>query len=152
MGGPGGYGPPGGMPGGGGLGPRPTLRNPTMLLILTYGILFGGYAIGMILAIAVSPFLALIGNLIALVGAVFFIYFSIVMLLELKKVTNDESFMWWLLFIPCANYYLLWWLTPMQVTKAKQMAGLAAPARNIVLYIFLFPFALASDLNELAGR
>ena len=123
-----------------------------MILILTYGVLIGGYLIGMILAIAVSPFLALVGNLIALVGVVLFLYFVIMMLFDLKKVTNDESFMWWLVFIPCANYYLLWWLVPQQVAKAKQMAGLPDPsARNIVLYIFLTPFALAADLNDLAA-
>jgi hypothetical protein len=83
---------------------------------------------------------------------VLFLYFVVTMLFDLKKVTNDESFMWWLLFIPCANYYLLWLLTPQQVAKAKQMAGLPNPvARNIVLYIFLTPFALAADLNELAA-
>ena len=41
---------------------------------------------------------------------------------------------------------------PEQVQKAKEKAGIAQtkPARGIVLYIFLFPYALASDLNDIA--
>jgi hypothetical protein len=138
----------------GGLGQRPTRRNPVMLLVLTYGLIIGGYVLSSLLAMVLNYsllWLAMLVQLVALVGAVLFLVYSILMLLELKRVTQDESFMWWLVFIPCANYYLLWWLTPLQVTKAKQMAGLNTPARNIVLYIFLFPFALAADLNELAG-
>ena len=138
----------------GGLGQRPSRRNSVMLLVLTYGLIFGGYIISMLLGMVLNyslMWLAMLGQLVALVGAVLFLVYSILMLLELKRVTNDESFMWWLVFIPCANYYLLWWLTPLQVTKAKQMAGINIPARHIVLYIFLFPFALAADLNDLAG-
>jgi hypothetical protein len=45
--------------------------------------------------------------------------------------------------------YWMWMLVPQEVTKAKQMLGLQQPARGIVLYIFLWPFALASDINEM---
>jgi len=131
------------------------MRNPVMILILTYGLILGGYIISMLLGMVLNyslMWLAMLGQLITLVGVVLFLYFVIMMLLDLKRVTNDESFMWWLVFIPCANYYLLWWLAPQQVSKAKQMAGLPdTSARNIVLYIFLTPFALAADLNDLAA-
>jgi hypothetical protein len=55
------------------------------------------------------------------------------------------------MFIPLYQYYWAWIMVPQEVTKAKQMMGVQAPTRNIVLYIFLFPFALASDLNDMAG-
>jgi hypothetical protein len=44
----------------------------------------------------------------------------------------------------------MWILIPGQVQKAKQMAGVQQPARGIVFYIFLFLYAFASDLNDLA--
>jgi len=127
------------------------MRNPTMILLLTYGVIFGASIVGTVLAFII-PFMGLIFNLVSFVGAVLLIYFLVMMLLDLQKVTNDPSFMWWLVFIPCANLYLLWMLAPAQVAKAKQMAGLPNPvARGIVLYIFLAPYALAADLNDLAA-
>jgi hypothetical protein len=32
------------------------------------------------------------------------------------------------------------------------MAGLQQPARGLVFYLFLLPFALASDINEIAKQ
>ena len=37
-----------------------------------------------------------------------------------------------------------------KITKAKQMAGSPKPARGIILYWFIGPYALAADLNEVA--
>jgi hypothetical protein len=31
------------------------------------------------------------------------------------------------------------------------MAGVQNPTKSVVLYLFLSPFALASDLNDIAG-
>jgi len=71
------------------------------------------------------------------------------MLSELKTYTRDDSFKPWWLFVPFLNYYFLWVVVPAQVRKAKQMAGCSNPEpQNIVLYIFLGPFALATDLNH----
>jgi hypothetical protein len=41
-------------------------------------------------------------------------------------------------------------LVPAEVKKAKQMMGIQAPTRSIVLYVFLWHFAFASDLNDMA--
>jgi hypothetical protein len=71
------------------------------------------------------------------------------MLNELQQYTRDDEFKPWYMFIPLLNYYFLWVKVPEQVTKAKQMAGSRNPqASGIVLYIFLAPYALAKDLNE----
>jgi hypothetical protein len=34
--------------------------------------------------------------------------------------------------------------------KAKQMAGVQQPARGIVVYVFLWLYAAAADLNDIA--
>ena len=52
--------------------------------------------------------------------------------------------------VPIYSLYWVLILLPQEVTKAKQMRGIQAPTRNIVLYLFLLNFALASDLNDLA--
>jgi hypothetical protein len=156
---PGGFGaPPGGMmqPGAapmaaGAIGPRPKRRNPWLVFLTPILCVVVGQIIGAVLGALIDPMLAMVGSLIALVGSVLAAVWLIIMLLEVKKVSQDDGFMWWLLFIPCANYYLMWWLLPQQVAKAKQMAGLQTPARHIVLYIFFPLYALPADLNDLAG-
>jgi hypothetical protein len=45
--------------------------------------------------------------------------------------------------------YWMWVLVPREVAKAKQILGVQQPPRSIVLYIFLWLFALASDINDL---
>jgi hypothetical protein len=72
------------------------------------------------------------------------------MVKELKNFTNDSDFFEFGWIIPC--YGLFWALSvlPNQVSKGKQMAGSQRPANSIVLYIFLAPYALASDLNQIA--
>jgi hypothetical protein len=67
-----------------------------------------------------------------------------------KSVTRNASFAWWPMFIPFYNYYWAWIMVPAEVTKAKQMMGVQAPTRSIVVYLFLWHFALASDLNDMA--
>ena len=115
---PGGFG-GGGMMGGGGGGARGETRNPTTTLILS------------------------------LVCCFYFLYAMWTMLNELQAYTRDDEFKPWYMFIPLLNYYFLWIKVPEQVAKAKQMAGSRnAQARGIIWYIFLAPYALAQDLNE----
>ena len=99
----------------------------------------------------IDPSLALVGSLGSLAGTVMFFVFAIGMLLELKAYTQDSSFNWWFLFIPCLNIYLMLVLVPQQVTKAKQMARCANPTRGIVVFLFLFLYALAADLNDIGS-
>ncbi|MEJ7734762.1 MAG: hypothetical protein WKG00_36920 [Polyangiaceae bacterium] len=116
---PGGFGGGGGGAGGGGAGARGETRNPTTTLILS------------------------------LVCCFYFLYAMWTMLNELQAYTRDDEFKPWYMFIPLLNYYFLWIKVPEQVAKAKQMAGSRnAQARGIVWYIFLAPFALSQDLNE----
>ncbi|MBW2527517.1 MAG: hypothetical protein JRI23_25270, partial [Deltaproteobacteria bacterium] len=141
---------PGGPPAApGGLGPRPKRRNPILTLVIPFALIIGGQVLGGILG-AIEPMLAMVGSLVALVGSIYAFVLIIMMLLEVKKVTQDDSFMWWLVFIPCANYYLLWILLPKQIDKAKQMAGLQTTSKGIIMYIILLLWALPADLNELA--
>jgi hypothetical protein len=118
MGAPGQYGAPGGGAMMGGGGKGQT-RNPVTVLILSY-------------------------------VCCFYLLFQMwTMLNELQAYTRDEEFKPWYMFIPLLNYYFLWIKVPEQVTRAKQMAGSRNPqAQGIVLYIFLGPYALAKDLNE----
>jgi len=141
---------PMGAPMGGGGGPRPQRRNPIMVLGLTLGLNIGGNILGGVLG-AIDPSLVAIGSLVSLVGSVLFLVFMVKMLLELKAFTNDQSFNWWFIFIPCLNIYFIVALLPAQVTKAKQMAGTGGSAKSAVAYFFLSPSALASDLNDIAG-
>jgi hypothetical protein len=86
---------------------------------------------------------------ISMVCCLYAIYQMWTMLNELQAYTNDQEFKPWYMFIPFLGYYFLWIKVPEQVTKAKQMAGSRNPqAGGIVLYIFISPYALAKDLNE----
>jgi hypothetical protein len=87
--------------------------------------------------------------ILCMVCCLYAIYQMWTMLNELQAYTRDEEFKPWYMFIPLLNYYFLWIKVPEQVTKAKQMAGSRNPqSQGIVLYIFLSPYALAKDLNE----
>ncbi|MBK8256009.1 MAG: zinc ribbon domain-containing protein [Polyangiaceae bacterium] len=114
--------PMGGGYGGGGMGgagPVGQVRNPVMTLVI-------------------SLFCCLYG-----------IYQQWTMLNELQAYTRDDSFKPWYMFIPLLNLYFLLFKVPEQVTKAKQMAGSRNPqASSIVVYFFIFYYALAKDLNE----
>ncbi len=136
----------------GGEGDKPKVRNAMMVLILTTGLLVVGNILSNGLAV-VGGTVAMIGGglggLLSLAGLVMFLYFSIVMMFELKKFLQ-EDFMWWLIFIPCINLYLACLVLPPLVTKAKQKAGAAGEARSILWYFLVLPWALASDLNDIA--
>ena len=136
-----------GMAGGIPAGAKPKTRNPLMTFLIPLGLNILGNILAPVLA-GIDPSLALVGSLVSLAGTVMFFVFAIGMLLELKAYTQDSSFNWWFLFIPCLNIYLMLVLVPQQVTKAKQMARCANPTRGIVVYFFLFLYALAADLND----
>jgi hypothetical protein len=108
----------GGGPMMGGGGPKGQVRNPVMTLVISFVCCF------------------------------YLLWQMWSMLNELQAYTQDQEFKPWYMFIPLLNYYFLWIKVPEQVAKAKQMAGSRTPANGIVLYIFLGPYALAKDLNE----
>jgi hypothetical protein len=130
-------------------GGAPKVRNPLMTFLIPVGTMFGGGFLGGLLA-AIDPSLGLIGNLIYFVGLVLFYVFAWGMTSELKNVTQNPDFHPWFLLIPCLNIYFMLIKVPEEVTKAKQMVRSSTPTRSIVFYFFLFHYALASDLNDIA--
>ncbi len=121
-----------------------------MTLLVPAGIMFGGILVGTIISIVG---LVLVGSLLSLVGvlagAVLFLLSAIKMIGELNTVTRNASFPWWPILVPFYGMYWMWMLVPAEVGRAKQMMGVQTPPRGIVLYVFLFPYALASDINDL---
>jgi hypothetical protein len=127
--GPGGYGgPPApyGAPGGamvaapaGGRGPIGTTRNPVMVLVI---------------------------------GMLCFVYAFIQiwqMVNELKAFRGKDDINPIFFFIPILNIIQIWNLPP-KILEAKQMAGVPNPeVVHPVLYLFLSPYFLAVDLNEI---
>jgi hypothetical protein len=132
-----------------GVAAGPKRRNALMTFLLPLAIMFGGIILSVILAF-ISPSLSLIGSLVTLGGAGYSLFLIIQMANELKTVTRNQAFAWWPIFVPIYSMYWLWFLVPQEVSKAKQMVGVPTPTRSILLYIFLWHFALASDLNDLA--
>jgi hypothetical protein len=136
-----------------GVVPRgPTRRNALMTLLLPFGVVVGGCIVFTTLAILINSLagvFSLLMGLCFLGGGGWFVYLTIQMVGELKFVTNNPSLAWWPIIVPLYNYYWAWFIIPAEVAKAKQMLGVQAPPRPIVLYIFLWPFALASDINDM---
>jgi hypothetical protein len=137
---------------------KPRVRNALMtflvpLLLFVGGMVLVGGGIGVAMATE-SPVIATIAGLLAFAVFVFATIVALVsifrMLGELNSVTRSNAVPWWLLLIPIYNYYVAWVLVPNEVTKAKQMTQVQAPTRGIVVYIFLWMYALASDLNDIA--
>jgi hypothetical protein len=138
------------LPSSGATATGPKKRNALMTWLLPVLVMVGGIIAGAILAIAISPTLAIVSTLGVLVGGLWYLILTIQMATELKAVTGNPSFAWWPVLIPLYQYYWLLVLLPQEVARAKQMRGVQAPVRSLVLYFFLGNFALASDLNDLA--
>ena len=138
----------GGAPGTG----KPTVRNPIMTMLIPGGIIVAGNIIATIL-VMVSGIgeLGFVGNLFFLVGAVLGLMSVIKMTNELKAVTGNASFAWWPAVVPGYNIYWSVMLVPGEMAKAKQMRGIQNPPRGLVVYLFLFLYAFAADLNDIAN-
>ena len=121
-----------------------TLLIPYALMSVVPGI-FGGIAGATEIAA-----IGLLGSISSLVGAVLYIISVVKMVGEMKAVTRNDSFAWWPMFIPIYSIYWMWILVPQEMAKAKQMAGLQNPPRGIIAYIFVFLYAFAADLNDIA--
>ena len=144
--------PPGAMMGtlqSAGNAPGPTRRNALMTWLLPGLVMFGGVILSVILAFIV-PALGSLAGLFVLAGGILYLLAGIKMANELKAATRNDKFAWWPMLVPGYNVYWMWLLVPAEVTKAKQMLGVQQPTRSMVLYIFLWHFALASDLNDMA--
>ncbi len=133
-------------------GTRPTVRNALMTFLMPLIIMIGGSIVFGILAAVIHPAIGSAIGLCYLAGSILMLISIIKMANEVKSVTNNASFAWWPVLIPVYGIYWMLIMVPAEVTKAKQMVGLPQPARGIVLYFFLFTFALASDINDIAKR
>jgi hypothetical protein len=130
-------------------GVGPTRRNPLMTWLLPMAVAVGGLLLSIALAFAVSPALMSLFGLFALGAGIWYLVTAIAMANEVKSVTRNPAFAWWPIFIPLYNYFWLWALVPQEVSKAKQMLGVQTPTRSIILYIFLWHYALAADINDM---
>ena len=131
-----------------GVGTQPTRRNALMTFLVPALVMFGGIVLSVILAFIYAPLGSLAG-LFVLAGGVMYLLSAIKMINELKSVTKNAAFPWWPIFVPIYSIYWMWFMVPAEVAKAKQMVGVQTPPRSIVLYIFLWHFALASDINDM---
>jgi zinc ribbon protein len=127
----------------------PTRRNALMTLLLPGALMFGGIILSVVLAWLVSPTLLSLVSLFMLAGGVWYLLLAIQMISELKSVTRSEELAWWPMIVPIYQLYFMWFVVPQEVAKAKQMVGARQPPQHMLFYIFLWPFALASDLNDL---
>ncbi|MGD0524077.1 MAG: hypothetical protein ABSE49_02970 [Polyangiaceae bacterium] len=134
---------------------KPRVRNPIMTLLLPLIIIFGSAIIGSVLiGIGEGGILTTIGSAISglgeLAGFIVFAISAIRMQGEINSITKTGNLAWWKNFIPFFNYYVWWIVTPGEVQKAKQMVGVQQPARGIVVYFFIWLYAAAADLNDIA--
>lgn len=128
---------------------RPTKRNPIMPLLMAWGGAVVANIIGSVIAGIVG--VAVLANVFSLVGMLWVGFIMFRLSSELKNFTNSPDFAPWMAFVPCLNIYFFVVKVPAEMTKAKQMAGVQNPTKGVVLYLFVAPWALASDLNDIAG-
>jgi hypothetical protein len=122
-----------------------------MTWLLPVIVIVGGGTVAFILSFFVSM-LGMLAPLAALAGLVWLVVLAIQMVGELGTVTRNDAFAWWPILVPIYGMYWMWILVPQEVAKAKQLLGLGKPPQHILLYIFLWHFALATDLNEMAAQ
>jgi hypothetical protein len=142
------------MMGAPGAGPRPKKRNPMMIGLapfMGFGVMIVLVILGMIIGGFVSLIFMLLG--LAVVGAagVFVFIQMISMINELQAITQNPNIAWWKLLIPVLGLIFMLSDVPNEMIKAKQMMGAQAPARGVIVYLFLPAYALAADLNDIAG-
>jgi glucan phosphoethanolaminetransferase (alkaline phosphatase superfamily) len=137
---------------------KPRTRNAVMTLLLPMIIVFATIIVAVVLGIvaALAQSIAL-GLLVSAVYALGMLaagvigFISVVRMLgELDGVTHSGAAPWWSMLIPIYSIYIALVVVPAEVTRAKQMLRVQEPTRNIVLYLFLFLYALAADLNDMA--
>jgi len=131
-------------------GARPSQRNAVKTIAIAYGVYWVIAIVGGVLAgITGVPVLA---NLLSLAAFILYGFMVKPMLLETQTASGNQDFKWWFQLIPLLNIYFDVLKIPELITQAKTQAGMIQqkPTRGIVFYLFLFPYALALDLNDLA--
>jgi hypothetical protein len=129
----------------------PTRRNPLVTLLMPFAVILGGMFLSALVGLALSPGLGwLFGLLFVLAGSAWYVLLGVQMVGELRSVTRSEELVWWPLVVPFYQLYFLAFVVPAQVVRAKEILGVRSPAQHVLLYVFFWPFALASDLNDMA--
>jgi len=137
---------------------KPRVRNAIMTMLMPLLLWVVAVIVSVITSILASSLesgvIASIGSgvsgLLMLAASAVAIISMVRMLGEINGVTKSGTLAWWQVFIPLYNYYVLWIVTPGEVQKAKQIVGVQQPARGIVVYVFFWLYAAASDLNDIA--
>jgi hypothetical protein len=137
---------------------KPTVRNALMTLLVPSIVIFAAILVNVVswfvAAATESAIIGLIGSAVSglgvLAGCILGFLSAVRMLGELKAVTRSEVLAWWAMLVPIYSMYVMWIVVPAEVAKAKQMLNVQQPTRHIVLYIFLWLYALAEDLNDIA--
>lgn len=127
---------------------RPTKRNPMMILGITYGALFAASLVGQVLASATG--VGLLATACSAGAYGLFIVIMMSMVGELKRF-NGSDIAPWMVAIPLLNLWFLYVKVPEEMARARQKAGVQGPPKPAWMYVVLSPFALASDLNDLAA-
>ncbi len=128
----------------------PTRRNEVTTWLVPGSLVFGGIILGVALDIVLQSFVPLLGGLaLAVAGVVWWTVSAIQMTNELRAVTRDEELAWWPLLVPAYRQYWMWFVVPAQVLKAKRALGVRQPDRPTVLYVLMWHFAVAADINEM---
>lgn len=72
---------------------------------------------------------------------------------DLEKAAPESAnkFAWWMLLIPIYGIILFFTKLMPWVADAKRKYG-CNPPQNIVMYLFLSPYAFAVDLNEIGAK
>lgn len=129
-------------------GGRPTVRNAVMTQVLPIALAFGGTIVFTILMIVTGvSTIGYLGNLCSLAATALIVIALLRMANELKAVTNNPQFVPWHVIIPIYGPLVV---IPQEMAKAKQMRGVQAPVRSLVVYFFFHLYAFASDLNDIA--
>lgn len=123
----------------------PTKRNALTTFLLPTVCFFAAPPLGA--ALGTTPF-RFAPTAAILVGFGLFAAACLAMVKELNAATGG-TFVWWHLMIPFYGLYLAVTAIPKQMAQAKQQASAPAP-RGAVMYLLLFLYAFASDLNDLA--
>jgi len=86
----------------------------------------------------------------AILAGVAITYLSLVTMIRELNAAAGSSLVPWHLFIPLYGIYWAVVLVPKEMAVAKQKAG-KGPPRGLVVYLLLFLYAFAADLNDLAA-
>ncbi len=125
----------------------PTKRNALMVFLVPVLSFFAAPPLGALLGTTHFRFAP---TAAILFGFGFFFLTAGGMLRELNALNSGGApLVLWHLLVPFYGQYLAYTVVQPRMAEAKQKAG-APPARSAIAYVFVFLYAWASDLNDLA--